>query len=355
MNSLTTTKIYPLLDQVFNITAIFKNDNDKIKLYAVDRAEYDYLVQIAKTTKFDLTKYVVKDLELGNIKPVFFAEAKDNTKNKAIALPTSISSVLVPDRTQRGNVLAYFDVSVSGAKYIRNKTTNDIESFSMNERTFYGYAQRAFFSRFVYNHASSLDNNPLFVKTVATCYAKLFTMVITGQLGGNSKGDWMQRLSYIASIYALQNFFGYDMEKARKYALTFNMIDSSYIYENCKYWNYFNLSDHRLIDMNPETINSVYSNSKDKPKPIDVFVTILSKEFADMRREPMTYRTISYEFTRRYGPNSVLALEHAESFINMLLQVDVKSGLYSDLIIKNYLEPFIPIIVQTIQDICQRG
>ena len=354
MNSLTTTKIYSLLDQVFNITAIFRNDNDKIKTYAVDRAEYDYLVQIAKTKKHDLTKYVVKELELGNLRPVFFAEAKDNKKNKAITFPTSISSVLVADRQNRGNIISYFDVSIC-AKYIRNKNTNDIESFSMDDGKFYGYAQRAFISRFITQHATSLDINPLFVKTVATCYAKLFTMVITGQYGGNSKGDWMQRVNYIASVFCLQNFFGFDMEKARKFALSFSNVDSSYIYENCKYWNYFNVNDHRLLDMNVDTINSLYANQKEKPKPIDIFVTILSKEFSDMRREPLSYRNISYEYTKRYGQNAILALEHAESFINMLLQADVKTGMYNDLIIKNYLDPFVPVLVQIIQDICQRG
>ena len=358
MNSITTTKLYPRLDKVFNITGFLANKDDFLKKYVIPRDMYDYLIQIAKSSfkGMELNKWVVKDLDSGIIQPVFFADPP-NPNDKILKYPSSISSILTPDR-QRNDIKGYFDVSIDGS-FTRNKATRELESFKMTgtEKKFFVLAQRAFINRFVAKNSMSLNTNPLFVKTVSSLFARLFSNVISGQLGGSSKGDWMQRVNYIALVFALQNFFDYDMEKARNFAFAFQSVDKAYIMENCNYWNYFNISNPKILDMKYSEIQKNFANAtkENKPYPIDIFISILSKEFQDMRKDPLEYRNVLNVFTSRYGPNSVFAIEHGESLLNMVITATGKVGIYNDLIICSNIEPFLPDLYRCIIDICSRS
>ena len=356
MNSLTTTKIYQKMDPIFKLTSIIKNENNKLNQYVIDREHYDYLIQIAKTFRFDLSKMVVKELESGNLKPIFLQDPKE-FGGPVIKYPTSISSILIPDTNKKGNIIGLFDVSTNGI-YERNPATKEIISFTMNpERSFYACAQRAFISRFVALGGLSLNTNILFVKLVSSIYARVFSVALSGQLGGSSKGDWMQRINYISLVFALQNFFGYDMEKARNYAFAFQSVDKAYIIENSKYYANFGLSNPNILDMSQQGIDKNFAiNTKDKkPTSIDIFISIISKEFSDMRRDPLQYRGILDIFTRRYGSNSALAIEHGESFLNMVITSTLKTGFYNDLAVNQQTEPFMADLFKCIIDIYARS
>ena len=77
---------------------------------------------------------------------------------------------------------------------------------------------------------------------------------------------------------------------------------------------------------------------------------IISKEFEEMRTGKIERRNITDRYISMYGQNALTAIEHCESFINMILTSEFKTGLYIDNNIYNIAKDDIPIIQSALID-----
>lgn len=366
MNSMQNTIIYEALNTVSKgeLDKRIRNENDELKMYIVDREFYDYLIYILKSWNSDkvpLVKFVIKDLQNENIKPILSIAPKEFEHNgkrlEAKPIPSPIPAISIIDKGNgRNKLVTLFDTLGSGS-YVFNKTTHEIESFNCDARRFYGMALRGFLSRSVCLNNIAYNTNVKFVKVLSSLFARLFSVAMSGQLGGSSRGDWMQRINYIALVYALQNFFDYPMEKARNIAFAFQSVDKAYIIENCRYYNFFNESDPNKYDMSLAGIAKNYANVQinKRPKPMNIFIDIISKEFSDMRRDKLEYRTVANVFTNRYGYPSILALEHALSFLILIVVSDSKANMFNDLAVLQQAEPFLDDLYDALYSIVSRS
>lgn len=341
MNSFKTTKMFYVLDKIFEITQKIASINKWVNKYSIDRDKYDYLVQILKTYKYPLAKNVVASLEKGEIIPINTNDPKDPS-DKMIVIPTSISSLSTINEKKK--LVTYVDTS-SRATYVRNKVTNEIEAYAINPRDFYIYAYRGYIARYLIENKSGMEVKANFVKAVCNAYTKMLTKTISAIYGTGAKEEWGQRLKYITLCFVLENFFNYEPQKARDYALTFPGIDKSFIFSSSKFYN----AAYNNISMRSDDVTKENKQiTDDTIFPFDIYISILSKEFEEMRSGKIERRTITDRYISMYGQNSITALEHCESFVNMILTSELKSGLYIDNNIHDITKDDVKIIINSI-------
>lgn len=341
MNSFKTTKMFYVLDKIFEITQKIASINKWVNKYSIDRDKYDYLVQILKTYKYPLAKNVVASLEKGEIIPINTNDPKDPS-DKMIVIPTSISSLSTINEKKK--LVTYVDTS-SRATYVRNKVTNEIEAYAINPRDFYIYAYRGYIARYLIENKSGMEVKANFIKAVCNAYTKMLTKTISAIYGTGAKEEWGQRLKYITLCFVLENFFNYEPQKARDYALTFPGIDKSFIFSSSKFYN----AAYNNISMRSDDVTKENKQiTDDTIFPFDIYISILSKEFEEMRSGKIERRTITDRYISMYGQNSITALEHCESFVNMILTSELKSGLYIDNNIHDITKDDVKIIINSI-------
>jgi hypothetical protein len=339
MNSLKTTRMYYSLDKIFKVSEKAESINRWVNKYTIDRDKYDYLIQIAKTYKFELAKDVVTALERGEVIPINTADPKD-VKDKEIEIPTSISSLSFINDHKK--LVTAVDISPRSS-YVRNKATDEIEAFNVRDpKDFYIYMQRGYVARKLLTDKNSLEFQPNFVKAVVNSYSRMLAKSISAIYGTGAKEEWSQRLLYITICFALQNFFNYEPLKAKDFAMRFPGINKQVIMTNSKYFN----SDYSdKISMCSNKMMEKIKQIDDKTIfPFDIYIMIIAKEFEEMRTGKIERRTITDRYISMYGQNSLTAIEHCESFVNMILTSEFKSGLYIDANIKNIAEDDIKVI-----------
>lgn len=329
MNSFKTTKIFSLIDKVFQLSPIISTLDQWIGKYTIDRDKYDYLVQICKTYKYQLSKEVVSCLERNEIIP-FNSQDPKNPEDKLMNIPTSISSLSGFDKNKK--VVTYVDTSMR-ASYTRNKLNKEIEAYSINEKDFYTSMQRGYVARKLIVGNAALSSSPNFIRAVMNSYARLMAKPISAVYGTGAKAEWMNKLYYITCVFCLQNFFNYEIERAKTFALSMPGLSKTYIVEESKIYN----RDSSKIDMRSSTdpiergkLVLANSNNGVPVYPIDIYVELLKSEFEEMRTGKIEYRSILDRFTSMYGQNSMTSIEHCESFINMIITSEMKCGIYND-------------------------
>lgn len=340
MNSFKTTKMFHVLDKIFEITQKLASINKWVNKYSIDRDKYDYLIQILKTYKYPLTKDVVTALEKGEVVPINTNDPK-NPDDKMITIPTSITSLSTLNEKKK--LVTYVDTS-SRATYVRNKVTNEIEAYAINPRDFFIYAYRGYIARYLIENKNGMEVKINFVKAVCDAYSRMLVKTISAIYATGAKEEWGQRLRYITICFALQNFFNFEPQKAKDYALTFKGIDKSFIYSSCKYYN----SSYSNISMRSDDVTKENKQiTDDTIFPFDIYISILAKEFEEMRSGKIERRTITDRYISMYGQNAITALEHCESFINMIMTSELKSGLYIDNNIHDITKDDVKVIIST--------
>ena len=259
-----------------------------------------------------------------------------------IVIPTSISSLSTINEKKK--LVTYVDTS-SRATYVRNKVTNEIEAYAINPRDFYIYAYRGYIARYLIENKTGMEVKANFIKAVCNAYTKMLTKTISAIYGTGAKEEWGQRLKYITLCFVLENFFNYEPQKARDYALTFPGIDKSFIFSSSKFYN----AAYNNISMRSDDVTKENKQiTDDTIFPFDIYISILSKEFEEMRSGKIERRTITDRYISMYGQNSITALEHCESFVNMILTSELKSGLYIDNNIHDITKDDVKIIINSI-------
>lgn len=330
MNALTSTRVFPLMNKLFNITQVLSSQT-VIDEFTVDKEMYSNYVQNIKSFRFPLVKQIVNSLNNGTIRPILFADSKLE-EDKSLMFPTSITGFI---RMNKNGPVSYMDVSSKGS-YLRNKLTKEIEFFKIDDRSFYCFMQMAFITMVLHKNSNSLSANQKFLKCICESYSYMLTRCISALYPVSANKADEEVLRYITKVFCLQNFFQMSQDNAKITAYNFQSTDKGVISNNCNYFIYYDKIKEQgdIYDMSTvDTKNDLY--------PIDKYLNIISEEFTYIKNGKIKFRNVLNRYTSMYGQNSVLTLEHSSSFINMLLASTLKIGLYNDLMIDKNLGVYI--------------
>jgi hypothetical protein len=308
MNTLSSTflfktiiKEYPKLREIFKANVI--------ENYVIPDSYYNHYYKIFQNKKYPLTKYMLQMAKEGRIGLINFSDPA-NIKLKSIVLfPyfTCLSS-----HNSSGKRVVYANAMVK-AGYKRNVRTQEIESLKIDEVSLFGYLYSAAIAYIISTKSLVLENNTGFVIECAEVYTMLLTRCISNKQYpiGSSMNEYT-RLNFVTACYFLQSLIGYDVERAVNTAFKLRIVDKNIIRNECVLYNH-----EELVLSSFET-----------------YIHSLEKEFSYIRPGSMTIRAISYNFTQLYGAVAFFALEHFQSFINMIINSNLGTNIYRDIAIK---------------------
>jgi hypothetical protein len=309
MNTLANTELfraaieqYPSLKNVFNPKTL--------RDYSIPDSFYNHYYKIFQNKKYPLTKYMLQLAREGRVGLVNFADPKD-LKLKAILLPPSFTCLA--GRSEDGKKLIIYANAIKRAGYKRNTKTGEIESLKIDEMSLFGYLYSATIAYIIATKPLVLENNQKFISNCTELYISLLNRCISSKQYpiGSNMNDYT-KLNFIAALFFLETFIGYSVERAVKIALGLKLVDRQVI----------------------ENESVIYSHQDFTISNFDMLIAAIEKEFSYIRPKTITIRLVSYQFNSFYGESSHFALEHFQSFINMIINVHIGTNLYHDLFIK---------------------
>jgi hypothetical protein len=312
MNTLANTQLFrAAIEQYPNLKNVF--NSKMLSDYAIPDSFYNHYFKIFQNKKYPLTKYMLQLAREDKIRLVNFSDPK-NLKLKSILLPPSFTCIA--GRSEDGKKLIVYANAVKRAGYKRNTKTQEIESLKIDEVSLFGYLYSAAIAYIILTKSVILESNTKFISNCTELYVSLINRCISSKQYpiGSNMNDYT-KLNFISALFFLQTFIGYSEERAVRVALGIRLVDKSVIENEC------NLYVHREF-----TISN-----------FDMYIAAIEKEFSYIRAGTLTLRLISYQFNSLYGESSHFALEHFQSFINMLINVHIGTNLYHDLLIKKSL------------------
>jgi hypothetical protein len=309
MNTLANTQLfkvaieqYPSLKNVFNTKMLSQ--------YAIPDSFYNHYYKIFQNKKYPLTKFTLQLAKEGRVRLVNFADPID-LKLKAILLPPSFTCIA--GRSEDGKSLVVYANAIKRAGYKRNIKNQEIESLKIDEMSLFGYLYSAAIAYIILKKPTVLENNQKFINNCTELYVSLVNRCISSKQYpiGSSMNDYT-KLNFISALFFLETFIGYDVERATKVALGIKLVDKSVIENEC----------------------SIYAHGDLTISNFDMFIAAIEKEFSYVRPGTISIRLISYQFNSLYGDSAHFALEHFQSFINMIINSHIGTNLYHDLFIK---------------------
>jgi hypothetical protein len=309
MNTLANTQLFraaiekhPQLKNVFN--------SEMLEKYAIPDSFYNHYYKIFQSKKYPLTRYMLQLAKEDRIRLVNFIDPID-LKLKPIILPPYFTCL--GGRTDNGKKLVIYANAIKKAGFKRNTKTQEIERLDIDEMSLLGYLYSATIAHIITTKSIILENNIKFVSLCAEIYAILLNRCISSkQYPIGSTMNEYTRLNFITALFFLQTFIGYNVERAVKTALALKVVDKLVIENECVIYGHGEL-----------TISN-----------FDAFINAIEKEFSYIRPGTITLRTLSYQFDSLYGETALFALEHFQSFINMIINAFIGTNLYHDLFIK---------------------
>jgi len=301
MNKLSSCKLFEMVDKTFkgSIYSILKLISESIDKYTVETQYYDFMVKSMRSYKYPLTKFIVKSALTGEIRPLLLIEPKD-TKEKAIFLPSAIPSFSTTD-----NKFGYVDISPR-ASYTRDNAGR-IDSLKIKEIDLYAFLNIAFNELYLKKFSENIDKSSNINKNIAIAYSRLLTRCIDRTYPVSANTNTLNLSIFLTSIFPLVQFFNYSVEDAISFVFSTKISNKVEIEAECKL-----LKEGKLQFTN-----------------IEEFLKLYNYEFSDyMKPNSLSLRVIVNLFQRMYGANSWFALEHAGSFFNMILSVQI--GLFND-------------------------
>jgi hypothetical protein len=309
MNTLANTQLFKAaIEQYNSLKNVF---NTKIlNQYAIPDSFYNHYYKIFQNKKYPLTKYMLQLAKEGRVRLVNFSDPAD-LRLKAILLPPSFTCIA--GRSEDGkNVVVYANTAMRGG-YRRNTKTQEIESFKIDEMSLFGYLYSASIAYIILKKSIVLENNMRLISSCTELYVSLLNRCISAKQYpiGSSMNDYT-KLNFISALFFLETFVGYDAERATKVALGIKLVDKKVI----------------------ENESIIYAHGDLTVSNFDTFIAAIEREFTYIRPGTINIRLISYQFNSLYGNAAHFALEHFQSFINMIINSHIGTGLYHDLFIK---------------------
>jgi hypothetical protein len=309
MNTLANTQLFraaierhPQLKNVFNSAMLSK--------YAIPDSFYNHYYKIFQSKKYLLTRYMLQLAKEDRVRLVNFIDPIDS-KLKPIILPPYFTCLA--GRAEDNKKLVIYANAIKKAGFKRNTKTQEIESLSIDEMSLFGYLYSATIAYIISTKSTMLEGNLKFVSLCAEIYAVLLNRCISNkQYPIGSTTNEYTRLNFITALFFLQTFIGYNVENSIRTALNLKVVDKTTIMNEC----------------------IIYGHDELTISNFDIYIKALEKEFSYIRPGTITLRTLSYQFNSLYGDTALFAIEHFQSFINMIINASIGTNLYNDLLIK---------------------
>jgi hypothetical protein len=312
MNTLASTQSFQAaMDQFPDLKNVFKSSC--LSSYAIPDFYYNHYFRIFQNKKYLLTRYMLQLAKEGRIRLVNFADPA-NLKLKAMILPPSFTCLA--GRSEDGKKLIVYANAIKRAGYKRNTKTHEIDDLKIDEMSLFGYLYSAAIAYIILTKNVQLENNVKFINNCAEFYTTLINRCISSKQYpiGSVMNDYT-RLNFISALFFLQTMVGYKVDRAVSAAMKLKVVDPQVIQ------NESNIFSHG---------NFLISN-------FDMYIAAIEKEFSFIRPGTISLRSVSYNFRSLYGEASTFALEHFQSFINMIVNSHMGTNLYNDLTIKKSL------------------
>ena len=299
MNKLSETELFKVVNESYkgSLVKTLQEAFGNIDKYTVEYDHYDFVVKAMRSYKYPLSKLIILSAVAKTIKPVVLSDPK-NQKDNQIYLPPAIP-------TFGSDAGCFVDISPR-ASYKRDRL-GAIETLKIKEIELYAYLQMAYLDLMFKKKGSVIDGSGVIIKNVAVAYSRLFSRCIDKTFPIASGIERFNVSIFLSAVFCLKTFFGHSIENAKNIVFSSGICNRAEIESDC----------------------AVLREEKLEFDGLSSFLEIYSYEFSDYIREGhLTTRTMVNMFIKMYGPNSYFALEHATSFINMILAIPI--GLYND-------------------------
>lgn len=323
-NKLSETEFFNKANKMFNFEkAIAKVDlND----YVVPEDLYMGRIDVFKGYKVPLTQEIHKYIKEKRIIPVIFSDASNSTKvlpnlHTECKFPNSIFNMVTIGNSGKPCVLV--DLSYK-AKYSKDQMDKPIYLDIADLHLF--YMCMAGYINLKLVEDPNLSQKPAFYSLISDTYSLILSKIIDNMFPiASSSNTNHNKLYFLCSCFALENFFKLPKEEAIKYALKTTGIDD----RNSILTESIYVNDPTLCIGRADMVNEY---------PIDRFCDIICKEYTFIDKKHFNSSTLMLKFSDRLTKSAWFALEHLGSFINMIVMSKGGIGIYNDSMIKRYLE-----------------
>lgn len=311
MNKLTTS-------ETFAAYAKFKPDVVKmlnpamISKYEIPSTFYDNWYKPLTAKKYPLVHATLEAAKAGLIHLFNFTDPYDISEKKTMLHP-GISAILGLDNKKR---LVSFVNAQAKAGFTRNIDKEPV-GLKLDENSLYSYLQTGYTAVLINKKDREVTDNVKLQQTLAELYALVLAKTVDNIYPVTGELDAAPRLNFLCALFYLQYHAGYDLEKAIKLALKIRIVDPVIV-----------ATKSRAMQQNILTMHKY-----------DDFVQSLRTEFPFINMKDFELRATVSAYTRLCGPASFFAIEHFQSFLNMVQNVALKTGIFFDWNLSKMLTP----------------
>ena len=288
MNKLSSCLSFIAVDEKFKILDLLKKISTNVDRYLIDRTLYDHLLKSMSSYKYPLSKQILKKAIAGEIRPVLLKDPVD-PKVEGIMLPGQIPSFGKGD-------MSFVNISPKAA-YVRNKV-GGIDALNVKEMNLYAFLQMAYLNLNFRKFGDKINSNIVVCKNTAIAYSRMFSRCIDRLYAINATTESQEVSLFLTAVFALVTFFEYSVDNAVSFAFSSKISDKSNVEPNCK------LLREGKLDF----------------KNIEEFISLYNYEFDEyIKAGTLNLRSVVNLFQKMYGVNTYFGIEHAETFLTVIL------------------------------------
>lgn len=271
--------------------------------YTIPINYYDSYFNIIGVKKYPLVQPTIKAAKAGKIRLLNHADPYNFNDKKSI-LSDALSTLIVP--TKDGDVSVYVN-AMKKTGYVRNVDKEPV-GLKINEVSLHAYLQSGYISYLFAKKDNEITNNIKLQTLLAEFYASAMSYVIDKLYPISGEADATTRLNFLLGMYYLQVMCGYDFEKALKVALTIKTVDPVIVGSQSK----------------------AFQSEQLVMKDFEDFIKSFLVEFPFVKKDSITLHAVVGAVQKYYGSSAMYAVEHSQSFMNMIMHARFGSGIYMD-------------------------
>lgn len=308
MNKLSSSEMFKAVMKQFTSLGNILSYN-VLRKYVIPTEYYDFKFKSLATVKHVLARPSIRLAKEGKIQLINFSDPV-NLADPAMILPDYFTCVAITD--EKKNKTMYVN-AMKRSGFVRNTKTKDIEALKLDEVSLYAYLQCGATAYLLATKDEEITNNTKFVSNCAEIYTGLVSRSIDAAYPFGGETSMYIILSFLTAMYFIQVHAGYTVERAIPLAMKLKIIDETVIWNQCR----------------------TYANSDLKMTSFADLCSIIEREFKHAKAGAITLRTVQDKFIRTYGSGALFAIEHFQSFLNMVQMADLGVGLYNDKMIRD--------------------
>lgn len=310
MNKLTSTQTFKdIMKATPNLIRMISPD--MLNKYVIPLSFYEDKFKALSTKKYALVRPTLKAAKANKIHLFNFSDPF-NSQEESSVMPDYYTAFGYVIRDGKGS-----QTWVNAAKktgYMRNSDKEPV-ALRTNETALYAYLQTGYTSLLLLEHDAEITNNIKLQTYLAEFYGTLMSYVFDRIYPISGELDSYTRLTFLCALYYLQVMAGYDLKKALNIAIKLKNVDAVTVAEKSR----------------------AFAEASIEMKNFDDLIKSLEIEFPFIKKGSMTLRSIVAATARQFGPSSIFAVEHSQSFINMIQSVGLKANFYRDDVISKLI------------------